>query len=273
MTLRDDAPSLRSRLTMSDDRLFALVVKMPAPASVEMAAYAGFDAVIIDTEHGISAGNELDHHLRAAEAANIPALVRVATHCHSAIGRALDSGAEGIITPHVTTGAQVASIVASARYPPQGHRGLATSTRAGKHGFTRVQDHVLRAETHTVIGVQIEDGDALPHLNDISATSRLDVMMIGPADLAASLGRLGQPSHPEVIAAIEQVAEAAAGPKRARFGTFASDITDAQRWVQRGARLVALPMTGLLQGILSETVERLRGTGSNHAPNTWAPDR
>lgn len=100
-----------------------------------MCAAAGFDFAFIDGEHGSGEALELEHHVRAAESFGMPAVVRIASHQPSEILRALDIGAEGIIIPHVNTWAEAEAVVKAAHYPPIGRRGLATTTRAGRHAF------------------------------------------------------------------------------------------------------------------------------------------
>src|SRR5262245_35125759 len=105
---------------------------MPAPATLELAGHTGFDFALIDTEHGIADGQQLEHHLRAADSAGLDCVVRVGANDSTEILRALDAGARGVVVPHVTTAAEAAAAVRAAHYPPIGKRGLALSTRAGR---------------------------------------------------------------------------------------------------------------------------------------------
>ncbi|HET9094283.1 MAG TPA: aldolase/citrate lyase family protein [Solirubrobacteraceae bacterium] len=201
------AAALAVRLR-AGERLRWLFVKMPAPAEVELAGATGFDAVILDTEHGSPEG--LEHHLRAAETAGIPVVVRVPSVDPGPILRALDAGATGVVVAHVVDGAGAAAAVAAAHYPPRGRRGLALTTRAGRHGTAALADHLTRAGRETVVIVQIEDADAVPRSAEILGVDGVDGVLIGATDLSISLGRPGESGHPELVSAVATIADAAA---------------------------------------------------------------
>lgn len=201
------APSLAERVR-GGAPLRMLLVKMPSPAEVELAGHLGFDAVIIDTEHGPSSGGELEHHLRAADAAGIAALVRVAGADEAAIQSALDGGASGVVVPRVTDPAIAARMVASAHYPPRGRRGLALTTRAGRYATADMGAHLERA-ADTLVVVQIEDGEGVEEAEAILAVGGMDAVLIGATDLSASLGHALRPDHAEVVGAVALVTAAA----------------------------------------------------------------
>src|ERR1700722_968583 len=160
--------SLRQRL-LGGETVYGLVVKAPAPALVEMCAAAGFDFAFIDGEHGGAEAQELEHHVRAGESFGMPSVVRIGSHQPSEILRALDIGAEGIIVPHVNTRAEAEAVVQAAHYPPIGRRGLATTTRAGRHSFSNLKEHLRSAQENTLIAVQIEDPEAIEHVEEIAS--------------------------------------------------------------------------------------------------------
>lgn len=230
-------PGLAARLRAGEG-LAGVILKMPAPALVEVAGHVGFDMIVLDTEHGPSGGGILEHHLRAAAAARIPAVVRVAANDPAYILQALDGGAAGVIIPHVDSAEQAAAAARAAHYPPFGCRGFALSTRAGSYGTTGVLDHLRAAEQNTLVIAQIEDRVAVPHIQAITATPRLDAVWVGPSDLSLSLGHPGQPGHPEVAAAIDQIAAHTQAPSSPRLCVLARDEQDARQWRQRGAAVV-----------------------------------
>ena len=203
--------SMRSLAERLRDRepLRFLFVKMPAPAEVELAGAAGFDAVIVDTEHGPDGGSDLEHHLRAASAAGVPALVRVPDATPGPILRALDAGAAGIVVAHVTDASVAAAVVSAAHYPPRGHRGLALSTRAAAYGTVPLDEHLRRAAEETVVIVQIEDAEAVPVAAQILGVESVDAVLIGSTDLSISLGHPGETGHPEVESAVTVIHRAA----------------------------------------------------------------
>ncbi len=195
-------PSLAERLRAREPLLGALL-RMPNEALVEMSALVGMDFVVIDTEHGPGDQIPLTHHLMAAAAAGIPALVRIGDP--SEILRVLDLGAAGVIAPHISTVAEAEAIVRAAHYPPRGQRGFATYTRSGRHGLIGTDEHLHRAANGTAVVVMIEDGAGVLAAQDIAAVDGVDGLFVGPADLAVALGFPGQQSVPPVAAAIQQV--------------------------------------------------------------------
>ncbi len=261
--------SLAGRLRAGEP-LRALFVKMPAPAEVELAGHAGFDAVILDTEHGPDSGEALEHHLRAADAARISALVRVPGADAEAILAALDGGAVGVVVPHVSTAATARAIVAAAHYPPLGERGLALTTRAGRYGRARLADHLQRAERDTVVVVQIEDSHAIPRAREILAVDGVDAVLIGATDLSISLGHPGAPEHPEVQRAIDTIVAAAVETKSIA-GTVVADPDASRAWQTRGGRLSVFVSTQLVGAAFATALDSNQGPSVATRPPSTAP--
>jgi 4-hydroxy-2-oxoheptanedioate aldolase len=230
---------------------------MPAPAILELAGHTGFDFALIDTEHGIADGRELEHHLRAADAAGLDCLVRVGGHNANEILRALDAGAVGVVVPHVSTAAESAAAVSAAHYPPVGRRGLAISTRAGRQGTADLAEHVDAALTSTIVVAQIEDGEALHHIEAIAATPRLDAIFIGPTDLSISLGHPGELEHPLVVSAIGACVERIRAVGNARLCVLVGSAKEALEWRQQGAWLILFGASALLAASMGELIESL----------------
>jgi 4-hydroxy-2-oxoheptanedioate aldolase len=237
--------------------LLALIVKVPAAATVELAGHAGFDFVLVDTEHGPSDMTELEHHIRAADSAGIRSLVRVSSADSADILRALDAGADGIVVPHVTSPDDVARAVALTRYPPHGRRSLALSTRAGRHGTRSVADH-LAAGDDVLLIAQLEDAEALERLPEILDCDGIAGVFIGPADLSASLGRPGELDHPLVNGAVERIVAAVLERPALALCVLAADEDEARTWFGRGARLVFLNAPSLMAARLMSIAEGLR---------------
>lgn len=238
--------------------LLALIVKMPAAAVVELAGHAGFDFVMIDTEHGPSDMTELEHHVRAAESAGIGTLVRVSDARSSDILRALDAGADGIVVPHIIDASCVRDAVAMTRYPPLGRRSLAVSTRAGHHGLAGVNGHLESARDRVKLICQIEDAEALERLPEILTVTGLDGIFIGPSDLSASLGRPGQVDDPVVVEAVEMVADAVLACDDLSLCVLAGDEAAAQRLIEGGANMVLVNAPALIAERLVAIAEHLR---------------
>jgi 4-hydroxy-2-oxoheptanedioate aldolase len=234
--------SLRRRL-LNGDTVYGLVIKAPAPALVEMCAAAGFHFAFLDGEHGSGEALELEHHVRAAESFGMPAIVRIGSRQPDEILRALDTGADGIIVPHVNTRAEAEAIVRAAHYSPIGRRGLATTTRAARHAFSDLKEYLRCAEENTLIAVQVEDPEAIEHVEEIASVPYIDCVFIGPADLSLGLGYPGESDHPVVIEAFNRICSAVTSKPNAKLGTFALDAKDAHAWTAKGASFVALAST------------------------------
>jgi 4-hydroxy-2-oxoheptanedioate aldolase len=250
----------RHRLRGSEDVLYGLIVKMPAPATLELAAYTGFDFALIDTEHGLADGRELEHHLRAADAAGLDCLVRVGGYRGAEVLRALDSGAAGVVVPHVRSAVEAGAAVRSAHYPPVGNRGLATSTRAGKHGTALLSEHVAAAFESTVVIAQVEDGGALEHVVSIASTPNLDGVFIGPTDLSVSLGLPGEFDHPRVLEAIDRCTTGVRHADNAKLCALAGSVSEADEWKRRGARVIFFGAASLLAETLESLVAALHAS-------------
>jgi 4-hydroxy-2-oxoheptanedioate aldolase len=177
-------PSLRHRLDTGENLVGALV-RMPAEELVEMLAVAGHDFVLIYCEHGSADLGALRHHVTAAESFGLPVLVRTGAHDTPFLLRALDLGVQGVIAPHVDDVEDAARLVRAARYPPQGERGFATYSRAGRYGSATGEQHRRRAADVLVIAM-IESPAGVVAVSDITALPGIDGYLIGTADLGAA---------------------------------------------------------------------------------------
>lgn len=256
--MKTNSDSTIARRLRNGETLYGLIVKMPGPATVEQCGYAGFDFVVLDTEHGAAGSEILEHHLRAADSAGIEAVVRVGSSEPVEVLRALDAGASGIVVPHVNDVAAARAAVRAAHYPPAGTRGLAVSTRAGRHGANSVKNHVRYALENTLVVVQVEHAEALDHVPEIASSDRVDAVFLGPSDLAMSLGHPGNPGHKSVAAAIDRVARAVAEADGVALCVLAGSEEEACVWEGRGARVVLFSVTALLGERLDQVVSRLR---------------
>ena len=168
------------------DRLLGVLLRMPGEELVEMCAVAGFDFVLIDCEHGPADLVPLRQHLAVTAAYAVPTLVRVGSAEPALALRALDAGAAGIVAPHIDTPAQARALVDSVHYPPLGHRGFATYSRAGHYGQVDPKAHQERLVAETLVIGMIESPAGVTNCGDILRTPGLDGIMIGTADLRAS---------------------------------------------------------------------------------------
>jgi 4-hydroxy-2-oxoheptanedioate aldolase len=174
---------------------------LPGSYVAEVVAGSGYDWLLFDTEH--SPGDPLTvlPQLQAVAPYDVSAVVRPASNDAVLIKRFLDFGAQTLLIPYVQSREEAKAAVAAMRYPPEGIRGVSGLTRATRFG--RVPDYGHTAHTQLCLLVQIETRVALDRLEDIASVEGVDGVFIGPADLAASLGFVGQPDHPDVVSAVE----------------------------------------------------------------------
>jgi 4-hydroxy-2-oxoheptanedioate aldolase len=228
-----------------------LWVSLASAYSVEVCAGAGFDWLVIDTEHS---PNEVDTTLAQLQVcAAYPGhpVVRAAWNDTVLIKRHLDIGAQTLLLPYVQTEAEAQAAVAAMRFPTAGVRGVAGSTRATRFG--RIKDYARRASDELCLLVQIETKQGLDNLEAIARTDGVHGVFIGPSDLAAGLGHLGDPGHAEVQSAIrDAIARIRACGKPA--GILATDDATTKRYMEWGTTFTAV---GLDVMVLARELEKL----------------
>jgi len=177
------------------------------------------------------------HQLHAAAAYPTSVVVRAAWNDTVVIKRLLDLGVQTLLLPNVQNEAEARRAVAAVRYPPRGVRGVSTSSRANRFG--RVKDYFQRGEAEICLILQVETRSALAQIEQMGAIDGVDGLFIGPQDLAADFGHLANPAHPDVQAAI-----ADAIPRIKKTGKAAGILAfveaDAKKWIEHGARFVAV---------------------------------
>ena len=219
--------------------------------SVEVIAGAGFDWLLLDTEHSPNDLESLLTQLQAAAPYATHPVVRVPWNDMVVIKRVLDIGAQSLLVPYVSTPEEAAAAVSYVRYPPAGVRGVAGTTRASRFG--RVKDYAKRAHEEICLLVQLETQRALDNLEAICAVDGIDGAFIGPADLHASLGHAGEIANPEVKPLIDEAIRRIRKCARAP-GILTPSEADARHWLGCGALFVAV---GADVGILARGAESL----------------
>lgn len=216
--------------------------------SAEIVAGSGFDWLLFDGEHSPNDPPTMLPQLQAAAAYPVSAIVRPAWNDKVLIKRYLDTGVQSFLVPYVQSPEEAAAAVEAVRYPTRGVRGVAGSTRASRFG--RIADYVKKAEAELCLLVQIESRQGLDHLDQIARTDGVDGVFIGPADLAAGLGHLGEIGHPEVQSAIKDaIARIKAAGKPA--GILATDEASTRRYMEWGTTFTAVGVDAMI--LLRET--------------------
>lgn len=250
MTMEWPTNHLKERIGQGDVQL-GLWASLGSAYTAEVIAGAGYDWVLIDTEHSPADLENVLGQLQAIEPYPTTAVVRVPWNDTVTIKRYLDVGAQSLLIPYIQTADEARAAVANTRYPPEGVRGVALTTRATRFG--RLAGYPSRAAEQICVIVQIETALGLDNIEEIAAVEGVDALFIGPADLHAALGHLGDTTTPEVVSlidkAITQIADAGKAP-----GVFAPVEELARHWLDRGALVVAV---GADVGILARGSERL----------------
>lgn len=202
--MADTRDTLRSRL-QAGHTVLGCFLTWPVGGFAEILALARFDFVLLDTEHGVFSTESLANTIAAADAADLPAMVRVPSCPSLDAGRCLDLGASGILFPRADGIDSVRTAVQSVKFAPIGRRGLA-GVRANKYGGTPLAQFVSKANEETLVAIQIETAAALNDVIPISAEKSVDVLYVGPNDLTQALGVPGEYDHPEYKQAIAHIA-------------------------------------------------------------------
>lgn len=219
--------------------------------AAEIVGDCGFDWILFDTEHSPNEVPDLLAQLQAAQNGTATPIVRPAWNDMVLIKRCLDIGAQTLLVPYVQNAEEAKAAVAATRYPPDGVRGVATASRASRYG--RVPGYLQKANGEIGVLVQAETRVALDQLEAIAGVPGVDGVFIGPADLAASLGHIGNPQHAEVQAALKD-----AVTRLKKVGKPAGILTgneeEARRYIEWGYLFVAV---GADVGLLAKNAEAL----------------
>jgi 4-hydroxy-2-oxoheptanedioate aldolase len=224
---------------------------LASPVGAEIVAGAGFDWVLLDTEHAPNDVTDIHRLLQAMQGSATSVVVRPSWNDAVLFKRLLDIGVRSFVVPFVQSAAEASRAVAATRYPPAGIRGVATTTRANQYG--RVKDYLLRANDEICVIVQIETRQALGNIEAIAAVDGVDGLFIGPSDLAADLGHLGNNAHPDVRAAIDEAIGRIRAAGKAP-GILAGVEADARHWLALGCLFVGV---GNDAGVLARQTEAL----------------
>jgi 4-hydroxy-2-oxoheptanedioate aldolase len=219
--------------------------------AAEIISDSGFDWILLDTEHSPNEIPGLVSQLQALRGGTATPIVRPAWNDAVLAKRILDIGAQSLLFPYVQNVNEARAAVASTRYPPQGIRGVAVSARASRYG--RTPGYLTKANSEICVLVQVETAQAMRELEAIAKVEGVDGVFIGPSDLAASLGHLGNPQHPEVQKVIED-----AGRRLKAIGKPAGILTgnedEARRYMDWGYLFVAV---GADVGLLARNADAL----------------
>jgi 4-hydroxy-2-oxoheptanedioate aldolase len=222
----------------TDDVLIGTFVHIASPELVEIVGHAGFDFVIIDTEHGPFGMETAVNLVRAADAAGIYSVVRVADNRASEICKALDTGADGVLIPQIGSEAGARAAVQAAKYHPKGQRGVFPYMRGADYSAEAGKDFYQRANLETAVILLVEGSAGVDNLSRILSVPDVDSIFIGPMDLSQSVGFPGQVDHPAVQEQLQTIIGQAA-KKGIAAGIYDFDVTRSRQWMEMGIGFVA----------------------------------
>ena len=248
--------ALKAKLARGD-RCVGVLTEINSPELLELFGHLGFDFVFIDGQHSgltVETGRQL---IRAADYAGLTSLVRVPRLDASVILEWLDIGAMGIIVPNITTRAEVDAAVSFMTYPPAGVRGGFGRSRAAGYGLTQTQVEYFTKISDEILFIPlIEDEAALPNLAEICGAPGVDVVLIGPGDLALSMGLPGGWTNPRTQQAVAQIRAAAQAAGKPAM-TLVLDSADANRLYADGFQILQVSVAGLIIGAAKQFMQEI----------------
>jgi 4-hydroxy-2-oxoheptanedioate aldolase len=203
----------------------------------ELIAGAGFDWLLIDSEHTPSDLDQIMTQLQATAPYPTETVVRLPAADPTLIKRYMDTGVRSLLIPFVEDAATARLVVGATRYPPKGFRGVSVAHRGNRFG--RVKNYLKVADETNCVIVQLETRKSLAAVEEIALVDGIDAVFIGPSDLAADFGQLGNAGHPEVQEAIRETIDRCKAISRP-IGILAPVAEDARRYLDWGATLVAV---------------------------------
>jgi len=240
------------------ERVLGCFIPIPSPEIVEICALAGFDFVLLDAEHGPISPESAYPMILAAEARGVSTIARIGQLDRQVILKFLDIGIGGVMNPQVTTAEEAEEAIAATRYAPRGNRGMAGG-RMFDYGLGGAAVEFVQPLTErTLTLIQCEHIDAIANLDAILQTPDLDVLFVGPNDLAQSMGFPGQPGHPDVTKLVDETVIPLAKQHGVALGTVAPDGPSALAAFERGFDLVGGNAPGLLASAARTMVQSAR---------------
>ncbi|MBA3597129.1 MAG: 2-dehydro-3-deoxyglucarate aldolase [Methylibium sp.] len=222
---------------LAGKRLIGCWCSLANPITTEVLGVAGFDWVLLDGEHSPNDVTTFIPQLMALKDSPSAPVVRPSWNNAVEIKRLLDAGFYNFLIPFIESADEARRAVAATRYPPQGIRGVSVAQRSNRYGT--VPGYLAGINEQICVMAQIESREGLAAVAEIAAVDGIDCVFIGPSDLAAGLGHLGNAAHPEVQAAIASVIDAARAYSKA-VGILAPVEADARRYMEMGVSFVGV---------------------------------
>ncbi len=256
MTPYQSFPNSFKKRLLAGEKLIGCWSSLASPITTEILGLAGFDWILLDGEHSPNDTITFIPQLMALKDSASAPVVRPSSNNVVEIKRLLDAGFYNFLIPFVETVEEASRAVAATRYPPQGIRGVSVGQRSNRYGT--LPDYFKDINQHICVMVQIESRAGMAATREIAALDGVDSIFVGPSDLAAALGHLGNPSHPEVQAAIAEVFAAAKAAGKPT-GILAPVEAEARKYIEMGATFVGVGSDlGGFRGAMQSLCQRYR---------------
>jgi 4-hydroxy-2-oxoheptanedioate aldolase len=254
-------PNRTKQKLLAGELIVGTHLSLSSPALAEMCGYLGFDFIIIDMEHLLFDPERFEGIVRAADVTGMTPIFRPSKNDPDLLLPYLDAGAQGVFVPHVATAEDARRVVDAVKYPPDGSRG-AGSERAAQYGITTTPaEHVLASNAETLVTVSIEDPEGIQNVDEIAAVKGLDVVCMGPGDLALALGHPGDYDHPDVQEVFRHlITRIRENGKVAGITTWS--VESAARYYELGIRYTWTSVKKLLGEAGSRYISGVRGLGA-----------
>lgn len=254
--------SVAARLAESDRPLVGMWVSSGSALMAEICAGSGLDWLLIDMEHSPNGLESVLAQLHAAAGYDITVAVRVPSADPVVMKQVLDLGAQTVLVPMINTRADAEAAVRAVRYPPRGIRGVGSALSRSAR-WNRVEGYLADAGEHVSLLVQVETAEAVENAAEIAAVDGVDGVFVGPADLAASMGHLGEQTHPDVVATVQRAFASVTGVGTP-VGVNAFDPALADDYIAAGARFLLVGADVALLARGSEALAaRFLGSGAS----------
>lgn len=204
---------------------------------VEAIGFSGLDFIIFDQEHGTVDYTTVQNHVRAAKSTGMTSVIRVAENNHNKIGRAYDTGVDMVQVPNISSSEEAKKAIDAAKFHPKGSRGVCRFVKAAEFGFKQKEEYFSSSNKKKLI-LQVEGKNGISAIDDILKIKDFDILFIGPYDLSQSLGYPGQINHPEVILAIDKLANKVKSSGKV-LGTFVDSYKDIVKFKNKGFNYIA----------------------------------
>ena len=233
-----DQKSLRTRLK-DGETVFGMFYKLNSPLVTEIMGWSGLDFIVVDCEHSAIGYESVEDIVRTGENVGLSTIIRVPSASEEHIFHALDCGATGVQSPNMTTVEQFRENVKSAKYYPEGTRGLSRQTRNAMYGFwdEKAKPYVEASNEKSLVVVHIENKEMADAAEEICQIPQIDVVFVGPADMSQSLGIPGKSTDPRVVEVAAKVLKTAEKYGKAG-GINVTSKADMERYIDLGARYI-----------------------------------